>query len=114
VPLKVERKEPLRLLLNLTRSYDFGIWQASLDGVDLGAPLDLYDSRIESREYHLLDFWPEPGEHLLKLTCVGRNPASAGYYLGIESARLRERRPRVAAWGFDRDLDWRKSPKLYE
>jgi hypothetical protein len=114
LPLKVERKEPLRLLLNLTRSYDFGIWQASLDGVDLGAPIDLYDPNIESREVHLLDFWPEVGEHLVKLRCVGRNRASTGYYLGIESARLRERRPRVAAWGFDKDLDWRKERRLYE
>jgi hypothetical protein len=114
VPLQVERKEPLRLLLNLTRSYDFGIWQASLDGVNLGAPMDLYSSSIQSREYHLLDFWPEPGAYLLKLTCVGRNPLSGGCYLGIESARLRERRPRVAAFGFDRDMDWRKEPRLYE
>jgi len=28
--------------------------------------------------------------------------------------RLRERRPRVTQYGFDKDNDWRKDPKLYD
>jgi hypothetical protein len=61
----------------------------------------------------LLDFWPDPGTYKLKLVCVGRNVASSGHYLGIESVRLRERRPRVTAFGHDKDKDWRKNPLLY-
>ena len=34
-------------------------------------------------------------------------------YLGMESVRLRERRPRVAEWAHDRDKDWKKKPELY-
>jgi hypothetical protein len=64
-------------------------------------------------EFHLLDFWPEPGDYTLRLECVGKHPASQGYFLGLESVRLRERRPRVAEYGHDRDRDWRTNPILY-
>lgn len=114
IPFEVTRKEPLRLLLNLTKSYDFGKYQASLNGVKLGGPIDLYSPDVVNFEAHLLDFWPEPGQYTLRLDCVGKSPQSAGYYLGLESVRLRERRPRVTDYGFDRDKDWRKEPRLYE
>lgn len=113
IPFKVAKKEPLRLLLNLTKSYDFGQYQASLNGVKLGGVIDLYSAEIASREEHLLDFWPEPGEYKLRLDCVGKRSISQGYYLGIESLRLRERRPRVAEYGHDKDLDWKKEKRLY-
>lgn len=113
VPIEVKRKEPLRLLLNLTRSYDFGTYQAYLNGVKLGGPIDLYSADTSQHEAHLLDFWPEPGKYTLRLECVGRNTRSTGYFLGIESVRLRERRPRVTQYGLDRDRDWKKDPVLY-
>jgi hypothetical protein len=113
VPFEVKKKEPLRLLLNLTKSYDFGKYQAYLNGVKLEDPIDLYASSVTNEEAHLLDFWPEPGKYTLRLECVGKNPASSGYYLGIESVRLRERRPRVTEMGWEKDRDWKKDPVLY-
>ncbi len=113
VPFEVTNKEPLRLLLNMTKSYDFGRYQAFLNGVKLGGPMDFYSSEIKSQEFHLLDFWPDPGRYTLRLECVGRNQASTGFGVGIESVRLRERRPRVAEYGFDKAEDWRKHPVLY-
>lgn len=113
IPVNVVKKEPLRLLLNLTKSYDFGQYQPSFDGVKLGGPIDLYNKDVVNEESHLLDFWPEPGKHVLRLQCVGKNPLSSGYYLGLESVRLRERRPRVLQYGFDKDKDWKKKPELY-
>jgi hypothetical protein len=113
VPIEVKKKEPLRLLLNATKSYDFGRYQAFLDGVRLGRPIDLYSENVANEEIHLLDFWPEPGAHTLRLECVGKNAKSSGYYCGLESVRLRERRPRVAAYGHDKDKDWRTRPNLY-
>ncbi len=113
VPFEIEKKEPKRLLLVMTKSYDFGRYQAYLNGVKLGGLMDLYSEEISTREYHLLDFWPEPGKHMLRLECVGKNQLSGGYYCGIESVRLRERRPRVAAYGHDKDKDWREKPILY-
>jgi len=113
IPFKVQKKEPFRLLLNATKSYDFGQYQASLNGVKLGGTLDFYSSKIASEEFHLLDFWPEPGDYTLRLECIGKNPSSSGYYLGLESVRLRERRPRVMEYGFDKDKDWKKAPVVY-
>jgi hypothetical protein len=113
IPFTVAKKEPLRLLLNATKSYDFGKYQASLNGVRIGDEMDLYSAKVANEEVHLLDFWPDPGTYTLRLDCVGRNPASAGWYAGIESVRLRERRPRVAELGHDRDQDWRQKPTLY-
>lgn len=114
IPFTVEQKAPVRLLLNMTRSNDFGKYQATLNGVKLGDPLDFYKADTDNWEYHLLDFWPDPGEYVLRLECVGKHNVSTGYYLGIESVRLRERRPRVLEWGHEKDHDWRQSPKLYQ
>lgn len=113
IPFKVQKREPLRLLLNLTTSYDFGKYQAYVDGVKVGGPIDLFSADTATTEAHLLDFWPEPGDHTVRLECVGKSSKSEGYYLGIESVRLRERRPRVMQWGYDKDLDWKKNPVLY-
>lgn len=121
IPFEVKEKEPLRLLLNATRSYDFGRYQAYLrcendpnpQWVKLRGPFDLFSEKVQSFEVHLLDFWPDPGKYTLRLECVGKSAKSDGYYLGLESLRLRERRPRVKQMGWDKDKDWRKEPKLY-
>ena len=113
IPFEVKKKEPLRLLLNLTRSFDFGQYQAFLNGVKLGGAIDLYSVKVVGEEIHLLDFWPEPGPYTLRLECTGKNPQSQGYYCGLESVRLRERRPRVAEMGHEKNRDWRKEPILY-
>ncbi len=113
IPFTVAKKEPLRLLINATLAPDYGRYQAALDGVRLGEPMDFFSAELASREFHLLDFWPEPGTHTLRLVCVGKNPGSEGMFLGIESVRLRERRPRVEAMGHDKDKDWRSAPVLY-
>ncbi|MCL4179741.1 MAG: DUF2961 domain-containing protein [Verrucomicrobia bacterium] len=113
IPFEVEEQEPLRLLIKATQAEDYGRYQAYLDGTRVGEELDFYRAELGSAEYHLLDFWPAPGRHTLRLECVGRHALSAGYFCGIESVRLRERRPRVAAMGHERDQDWRVEPKLY-
>ncbi len=113
VPFEVKTKEPLRLLLNMTKSYDFGKYQAFLDGVKIGQPFDLYSKEVVDEEVHLLDFWPDPGKHVVRLECVGKNQLSTGYYCGIESVRLRERRPRVLQMGWDKDKDWKSKQVLY-
>jgi len=91
-PIEVEAKEPLRLVVNAFRSMDGGRYQAFLDGVKIGRPLDFYSETPKSWAFPLLDFWPDPGKYTL---------------------RLLERRPRVAEYGHDRDKDWRENPILY-
>jgi hypothetical protein len=113
IPFAVAKKEPLRLLLNATKAEDYGRYQISLNGVNVGGVVNFYNSKLVSEEVHLLDFWPEPGTYTLRLECVGKVFASGGYNLGVESVRLRERRPRVMEMGHDKDKDWRKDPRLY-
>jgi hypothetical protein len=114
ITFEVEKTEPLRLLLNMTTADDYGIYQASLNGIKLRKPLDFYSNSTKDHEFHLLDFWPEPGKYTLRLECVGKNPRSVGHYLGIESVRLRERRPRVSEMAHDKDKDWKEKQLLYE
>ena len=110
----VEEKEPLRLLVVLGLGPDLGAFQASLDGVQLRDPIDLYSPTRAGKEFHLLDFWPEPGEYIFRLDCIGKNHLSSGHALVIESVRLRERRPRVKEMAHDIDKDWFESPIYYE
>jgi hypothetical protein len=113
IPFNVSEKKPTRLLLAVSKAPDFGIWQAYLDGVKVGPPMNLYGGGVQDWEHHLLDFWPEPGTYTIELRPVGKDHFSAAEKLGIESVRLRERRPRVTGYAFDKDNDWRTNPKLY-
>jgi hypothetical protein len=112
-PLEVAAKEPLRLELSGMRSPDGGLYQAFLDGVKIGETLDFRADPPAGSVFPLLDFWPVPGPHVLRLVCVGKSLRSFGFACGIEAVRLLERRPRVAEYGHDKDKDWKKNPRLY-
>jgi len=114
IPITVANKEPLRLLIHVATGPDAGTFQAYLDDVKLREPMDFYNPTVEAKEFHLLDFWPEPGKYTLRLECTGKNHLSNSQGLTIESVRLRERRPRVRAMAHDYNKDWRKEPLLYE
>ncbi|NLE37011.1 MAG: DUF2961 domain-containing protein, partial [Pirellulaceae bacterium] len=113
LPFTVKEKEPRRLLLAVTQAPDFGIYQAYLNGVKIGPTMDFYNKDTRDWEWHLMDFWPEPGDYTLRLECVGKNHFSEDHGMAVESVRLRERRPRVKEWGFEKDLDWREKPILH-
>lgn len=113
IPVEVKAKEPLRLEVSAELAPDGGLYQAFLDGVKIGRPLDFFGDGPAGSMFPLLDFWPDPGTHVLRLECVGKGSRSSGYACGIESVRLLERRPRVAEYGHDKDKDWRKGPILY-
>ncbi len=113
-PFIVVEKKPTRLLLAVTKAPDYGIWQAYLNGIKVGRPMNLYNEKVQEWEHHLLDFWPDPGNYTLELRLVGKDHFSIGKMLGIESVRLRERRPRVTGFAFDQENDWKTNPKLYE
>jgi hypothetical protein len=114
IPFTVETKEPVRLLITATQAPDYGKYQATLNGVKIGPVLDFYHESVRSWEYHLLDFWPEPGNYTLRLECIGKSFSSEDYKCGIESVRLRQRRPRVTEYGHDKDKNWQETPLLYD
>jgi len=113
IPFEVGVREPRRLILTLTRSYDYGIYQILVDGVKVGAPVDLYCAETGVKEEQVLDFWPDPGKHTVRLQLVGKSEASKGNYLGIASVLLRERRPCVKEYAHDKDKNWKEHPELY-
>ncbi|MCK7476192.1 MAG: hypothetical protein M0C28_00320 [Candidatus Moduliflexus flocculans] len=79
----------------------------------IGEPLDFYAESRAAAVFPLLDFWPEPGPHVLRLACVGQNARSTGYACAVGSVRLLERRPRVSEYAHDKGKDWKTDPKLY-
>ena len=113
-PIEVAAKEPLRLAVSGESSPDGGLYQAFVDKVKIGRPLDFYADEPGERIFPLLDFWPDSGTYVLRLECIGQSQRSTGYACGINSVRLLERRPRVAEYGHDKDKDWRTNPVLYE
>jgi hypothetical protein len=75
--------------LALTRSYDFGRVQLELDGAPLGGPIDLYNSRTvrgEPRKFAKVSL--TGAKHRLKVTAVGKNTRSKGYYFGLDWIRF--------------------------
>jgi hypothetical protein len=113
IPFEIKAKEPLHLVLRGTRAVDGGSYQAFLNGVKIGRPLDFYADKPARQEFQLLDFWPEPGSYALRLEGTGKNSQSAGFACAVQSVRLLERRPRVAEFGHDKDKDWKKAPTVY-
>jgi hypothetical protein len=114
IRIEIDEKEPLRLLIKTASGPNLGMYQLSLDGIELGEPMDFYSAELVDREFHFLDFWPEPGMYTVHLECAGKNHLSSGSGIILESLRLRERRPRVKEMAWDRDNDWRTNPIYYE
>jgi hypothetical protein len=87
----VEKEELRQLTLRVTRSYDFGIYRILLDGEEVRGREDFFSAETRIDELDLGQRRLAPGEHRIRLECVGVRPGSQGTKLGIDSVRLRER-----------------------
>jgi hypothetical protein len=65
-----------------------GIGQFSIDGVNVGAPIDQYAAVDVWYETDLGTVTLTAGSHVLKLAVTGENAASSGYYLAIDTIKL--------------------------
>ncbi|MCS7224826.1 MAG: DUF2961 domain-containing protein [Armatimonadetes bacterium] len=88
VTFEVKEKGRYDFLFVLTHSWDYGIYQIELDGVALSRPLDLYHPTVEPREYFFLGRELEAGKHQLTFRNKGRNPASKGFFFGMDGFLL--------------------------
>ena len=74
--------------LQYTKSFDYGVYQAFLDGKSVGSVVDLYSPNVE----RLTVSWGirelTAGEHELKFETTKNNPASKGYYFGLDTIEL--------------------------
>ncbi|MBD3175221.1 MAG: DUF2961 domain-containing protein [Armatimonadia bacterium] len=77
------------LILRITNSWDYGIYQVSLDGDPVGE-WDLYAEGPDPTEYPIGLRTLEEGEHTLRFECVGSNAESEGYFLGFDAVVLRD------------------------
>ncbi|MHB8055853.1 MAG: glycoside hydrolase family 172 protein [Candidatus Aminicenantales bacterium] len=102
VDFQVEKEEYRGLILRFTYAEDYGIYRIFLDGKNVRQPddymagqkiedYDFYAKGLQVRDSYLGSFKLAPGKHTLRLEGVGRNLASKGNYLGLDSIRLRER-----------------------
>ena len=75
--------------IHFCRSWDYGMVQVLLDGKPLGEAIDLYQPKIvPSGPVDLGIFSLDSGSHRLKFLMTGRNPRSAGYFLGVDGVTL--------------------------
>lgn len=87
--LPVEAPGSARLNLYATRSFDFGIIQAFIDGKPIGGPIDAYSPMVTpTGRITLGSVELEKGDHRLRFDVVGKNDASSGYRFGIDCVEL--------------------------
>jgi hypothetical protein len=60
-----------------------------VDGESIGAPLDLYAPAVmPTGRLRLSVVSLSQGQHLITFTVTGKNPASRGYYFGLDVIAL--------------------------
>jgi hypothetical protein len=66
-----------------------GIWQLSLDGINVGTPQDEYSSTVAYQDF---DLGPvtisKVGNHTVTFTVTGKNASSTGYVVSLDNIRL--------------------------
>jgi serine/threonine protein kinase/WD40 repeat protein len=78
-----------RLDVWLTKSWDYGVVEVSLDGRKVGAAFDGYNNDVlppDKSEYGIFDLGE--GSHRLRFTAVDKNQMSRDYFMGIDCLRL--------------------------
>jgi hypothetical protein len=81
--------------LKLTKSFDYGVWKVSLDGAVIKGleAVDLYAPTVISQEFKVGSVDLAQGEHFLTFECVGKNPQSKSYYLGVDAMFIEHIKP---------------------
>ena len=115
IPFEVKKKEPLRLLLNVTRADDFGKYQAYLNGVKLGGPIDLYSAKRRQRGVPPAGLLARAGQVHAAAGVRRQEPASPRATTWASSPSACASAARASTeYGHDKDKDWRTKPTLYD
>ncbi len=89
VRFKVPKAGKYSLVANLVRSWDYGVYQAYLDGKKVGAEMDLYAQSVSYPKGFLLGVHNlEAGMHELRFETNKKNNLSTGYYFGLDYIEL--------------------------
>jgi hypothetical protein len=84
VPFSIDKEQTADLSVRMVHSWDYGNYQVKLDGQDVGR-IDLYSSDIEPTSHKIGFHKLAAGQHTLRFECVGKSPASGGYFLGFDT-----------------------------
>ncbi|GAB3598030.1 hypothetical protein GCM10027408_12130 [Microbacterium tumbae] len=78
------------VIARVLKASNNGIYQLSVDGVDAGAPQDLFWSTSETRKDFNLGThaFTTAGSHLFRLTTTGKNASASGYKLMLDYLSL--------------------------
>lgn len=88
VPFDVAEKGTHGMVLLLTQSWDYGVYEVSLDDKPLGKPVNLYKKNVVSLERFFPPTEFEAGAHKLTFKNVGRDKLSEGYFFGFDALML--------------------------
>lgn len=95
VPFEIEEAGEYELLLLLTKSWDYGIYEIHLDGQAVSEPIDFYAEAITERLQRIPARELAAGRHELTFINKGKIGQSEGHFLGIDGLLLgrRDRKP---------------------
>lgn len=89
VEFDVSKAGKYLVTLQLTKSWDYGQFQTYLDGKPVGVVQDLYNTDVVQGAITKLGVHElNRGKHLLIFQINGKNPASQGYYFGLDFIEL--------------------------
>lgn len=89
VKAPVAKAGKYEVTVKCTSSWDYGIYQAFLNGKQAGRKMDLFTPDVRSAAPVSLGVFDLPqGTFDLKFQCVGRNPESKGVFFGLEEIEL--------------------------
>lgn len=84
IKIDVAEKGADEMLLLLTHSHDYGIFQVELDGKPVGKPVNLYNPNVVVKEVRFMVPVLDAGPHTLRFVNQGKDDASGGYYFGLD------------------------------
>jgi hypothetical protein len=87
IPFRVEKPSLGNLELRACCAKDYGIYRVLLDGKPIGT-FDFYNPKLEFQVKSLGWLELSPGDHTLGFECIGKNPNSTGFLLGIDTLNL--------------------------
>jgi len=76
-----------------TQASSYGLWQFSIDGERLGKPVNGYDPSVVAGggAADLGTVALRAGRHTIRVDVTGKDELSGGYFIGLQSLRLKPR-----------------------
>jgi mono/diheme cytochrome c family protein len=80
--------------VGFTKAPDYGTFELFLDGAKLGKAVDLYDPKVvRAADLDFRDVKIAPGQHSLKIRCVGKREQSRSFLFGMDYLEVTGREP---------------------